>query len=149
MENLNIQKNIDKINSYHEKFLDLQNFNYNDKIAIDDNDILYIQNKTPWRYIVRKFKKQNRDRLSKYLSTNINDYINNINILIKIYEFSKEKDIKQILENIIIFISSILGVIVSLRNYYNLKNNSNNISMILESTNNKLNSVMIKIKLII
>jgi nitroreductase len=149
MENLNIQKNIDKINSYHEKFLDLQNFNYNDKIAIDDNDILYIQNKTPWRYIVRKFKKQNRDRLSKYLSTNINDYINNINFLIKIYEFSKEKDIKQILENIIIFISSILGVIVSLRNYYNLKNNSNNISMILESTNNKLNSVMIKIKLII
>ena len=61
MENLNIQKNIDKINKYHEKFLDLQKFNYNDKIAIDDNDILYIQKKTPWRYIVRKFKKQNRD----------------------------------------------------------------------------------------
>lgn len=149
MENLNIQKNIDKINSYHEKFLDLQKFNYNDKIAIDDNDILYIQKKTPWRYIVRKFKKQNRDRLSEYLSTNINDYINNINILIKKYEFGKEKDIKQILENIIIFITSILGVMVSLRNYYNLKNNSNNISMILESTNNKLNSVVIKIKLII
>lgn len=149
MENLNIQKNIDKINSYHEKFLDLQNFNYNDKIAIDDNDILYIQKKTPWRYIVRKFKKQNRDRLSEYLSTNINDYINNIEFIINIYEIGKQENIKNILENIIIFITSILGGIVSLRNYYNLKNNSNNISRILESTNNRLSTIMIKIRLII
>ena len=149
MENNNLEKYIDNINKYHNQFTILQSLSHYDKIAIDDNDILYIQKKTPWRYFIRKIKKQNRDRFSEYLSTNINDYINNIDILTNIYEFGKDNNIKKILENVIIFITSILGGIVSLRNYYNLKPNSNNISMILESTNNRLNTIMIKIKLII
>jgi hypothetical protein len=70
-------------------------------------------------------------------------------MLITIYECGKDNNIKKILENVIMFITSILGGIVSLRNYYNLKLNSNNISMILESTNNRLNTIIIKIKLII
>ncbi len=149
MENLDIQKHIDNINKYHNQFNVLQNLSYYDKIAIDDNNILYIQKKTPWRYIVRKIKDQNRIKLADYFSTNINDYIKNIEFIINIYEFNKQENIKNILENIIIFITSILGGIVSLRNYYNLKNNSNNISRILESINNRLNTIMIKIKLII
>jgi hypothetical protein len=149
MENNNLEKYIDNINKYHNKFIVLQNISYYDKIAISENDILYQQKKTPWRYIIRKIKKQNRDRLTNYLSTNINDYIKNIDIIINIYENSKDNNIKKILENIIIFISSILGGIISLRNYYNIKTNSNNISMILESTNNRLSTIVIKIKLII
>jgi hypothetical protein len=149
MENLDIQKHIDNINKYHKKFLDLQNLSYHDKIAIDYDDVLHIQKKTPWRYFVRKIKDQNRTKLADYFTTNINDYIKNIEFIINIYEFNKQENIKKILENIIIFITSILGGIVSLRNYYNLKNNSNNISRILESTNNRLNTIMIKIKLII
>lgn len=149
MENNNIGKYIENINKYHNQFIVLQNLSYYDKIAINDNNVLYLQKKTPWRYFIRKIKKQNRDRFSEYLSTNINDYIKNIDMLINIYECGKDNNIKKILENIIIFITSILGGIVSLRNYYNLKQDSNNISMILESTNNRLNTIMIKIKLII
>jgi hypothetical protein len=75
MENNNLEKYIDNINKYHNQFTILQSLSHYDKIAIDDNDILYIQKKTPWRYFIRKIKKQNRDRFSEYLSTNINDYI--------------------------------------------------------------------------
>jgi len=142
-----MEKYIDNINKFHAKFLNLQNYNHHDKIAIDENDLLYIQNKTPWRYFVRKIKKQNRDKLSDYLSTNINDYIKNIEFIISMYENNKENNLKKILENIILFITSILGGIVKLRNYYNLKNNANNISMILESTNNRLNSITTKIRI--
>lgn len=149
MENNNLEKYIDNINKYRNQFTVLQNISFYDKIAIGENDILYLQKKTPWRYIIRKIKKQNRDRLTNYLSTNINDYIKNIDNIINIYENSKDNNIKKILENIIIFISSILGGIISLRNYYNIKPNSNNISMILESTNNRLSTIVIKIKLII
>ena len=149
MENNNLEKYIDNISKYHNQFTILQSLSYYDKIAIDDNNVLYIQKKTPWRYFIRKIKKQNRDRFSEYLSTNINDYIKNIDMLITIYECGKDNNIKKILENVIMFITSILGGIVSLRNYYNLKLNSNNISMILESTNNRLNTIIIKIKLII
>jgi hypothetical protein len=149
MENLIIQKYIDNINRYHNKFIDLQYFSSYDKIAIDDNDILYIQKITPWRYFIRKIKNQNRNRLTEYLSTNINDYIKIIDNILNIYKCNEKKEIKEILENIIIFINGISRGIISLRNYYNLKYNSHNISMILESTNNKLNSIIIKIKLII
>ncbi len=146
---INITKYIDNINSYQKKFCVLQNLSSYDKIGIDDNDILYIQKKTPWRYINRKMNNQNRTRLAEYLSTNINEYIKNIELLVNL--FDSHKHIKKILENAILYITGILGGIVYLRNYYNLKNDANKISMTLESTNNRLNAVMTKmrIKLII
>ena len=122
MENNNIEKYIENINKYHNQFIVLQNISYFDKIAINDNNVLFLQKKTPWRYFIRKIKKQNRDRFSEYLSTNINEYIKNIDILINIYECGKDNNIKKILENIIIFITSILGGIVSLRNYIHIHN---------------------------
>ncbi len=148
MEN-NITKYIDNINSYQKKFCVLQNLSSYDKIGIDDDDKLYIQKKTPWRYINRKMNNQNRTRLAEYLSKNINEYIKNIELLVNL--FDSHKDIKKILENGIVYITGILGGIVYLRNYYNLKNDANKISMTLESTNNRLNAVMTKmrIKLII
>ncbi len=148
MEN-NITKYIDNINSYQKKFCVLQNLSSYDKIGIDDDDKLYIQKKTPWRYINRKMNNQNRTRLAEYLSTNINEYIKNLELLVNL--FDSHKDIKKILENGIVYITGILGGIVYLRNYYNLKNDANKISMTLESTNNRLNAVMTKmrIKLII
>jgi len=146
---INITKYTDNINSYQKKFCVLQKMSSYDKIGIDDNDMLYIQKKTPWRYIFRKINNQNRTRLSEYLLTNINEYIKNIEILVNLFDSNSE--INKILENIIIYITGILGGIVYLRNYYNLKNNANNISMALESANNRLNAVMTKmrIKLII
>ncbi len=149
MENNNIKNYIDNINKYHNQFVTLQKLSYHDKIAIDNNNILYAQKKTPWRYFIRKIRNQNRENLGNYLSTNINDYIYNISNIINIYEMNKDNNIKIILKNIILFINNILGGILTLRNYYNLKNNSNNISMILESINNRLNTTIIKVQLIL
>lgn len=58
-------------------------------------------------------------------------------------------NIRNLLYNIIEFISKILSGIVSLRNYYNLKDNSYQIGMILESINNRFSTTLSKIKLII
>jgi hypothetical protein len=146
---INITKYIDNINNYQKKFNVLQKISFYDKIYIDDDGMLFIQKKTPWRYINRKMNNQNRTRLADYLSININEYIKNIELLVNL--FDAHNDIKKILENVIIYITGILGGIVNLRNYYNLKNDANKISMTLESTNNRLNAVMTKmrIKLII
>ena len=140
---------IDIINDYQKKLLVLQDITYHDKIAINDNNELYIQYKTPWRYIVRKIKNQNRSVLSAYLSNIINEYIKVVNIIIDIYNYNKHEVVKKLLLNIIDFISKIRGGIIFLRNYYNLKNDSYQISLTLESINNKLNSTLVKIKLIV
>ncbi len=140
---------IDIINDYQKKLLVLQHITYHNKIAINDNNELYIQYKTPWRYIVRKIKNQNRSVLSAYLSNIINEYIKVVNIIIDIYNLNKHEIIKKLLFNIIDFISRISCGIIFLRNYYNLKNDSYQISLTLESINNKLNSTLVKIKLIV
>lgn len=140
---------IEKINDYHNKLQAIQHTSYHDKLAINSNNELYIQYKTPWRYIVRKIKKQNRHRLAEFLSTIINEYIKIIDIIINIYNGNNEDDIRKLLYNIINFISKILSGIISLRNYYNLKDNSYQISMTLDSINNRLHTTLSKIKLII
>lgn len=49
-------KYIEKINDYHNKLRAIQHISYHDELAINDNNELYIQYKTQWRYIVRKIK---------------------------------------------------------------------------------------------
>jgi hypothetical protein len=88
---------IDIINDYQKKLLVLQYITYHDKIAINDNNELYIQYTTPWRYIVRKIKNQNRSVLSAYLSNIINEYIKVVNIIIDIYNLNKHGIIKKLL----------------------------------------------------
>lgn len=140
---------IEKINDHHAKLQAMQHISYHDKLAINSNNELYIQYKTPWRYMVRRIKNQNRHRLSEYLSTIINEYIKMIEILINIYNADNNDDIRKLLYNIIEFISKIFSGIISLRNYYNLKDNSHQIGMTLESINNRLHTTLSKIKLII
>ena len=56
---------------FYTQFEVLSNLSEYDKLAIDNN-ILYKQTISPWRYIVRKYKNQNRSVLSKYLNMNKN-----------------------------------------------------------------------------
>jgi hypothetical protein len=112
----------------------------------DENE-LYIQSRSPWRYIVRKIKNQNRHILSFYLSNIINEYIKILDILLVRYAANKEEVITKTLYEVVDFIPKILWVIISLRNYYNLKNDSHHISLTLESINNRLNIILSKIKL--
>ena len=138
---------IDIINDYQKKLLVLQDITYHNKIAINDNNELYIQYTTPWRYIVRKIKNQNRHTLSLYLSSIINEYIKILDILLDRYNANKEDVITKLLYEVVDFIPKILWNIICLRNYYNLKNNSHHISLTLESINNRLNLMLSKIKL--
>jgi len=145
--NDNIASYIDMINNYHKKLLAMQQYKENDKLAINDNNELYIQSRSPWRYIVRRIKNQNRHILSFYLSNIINEYIKILDILLDKYTLKNEEVIKKLFYNVIDFISKILWGIICLRNYYNLKNDSHHISLTLESINNRLNSMQSKIKL--
>jgi hypothetical protein len=145
--NDNINSYIDMINNYHKKLLALQQYKHHDKLAINDDSELYIQSRSPWRYIVRRIKNQNRHTLSLYLSSIINEYIKILDILLDRYNANKEDVITKLLYEVVDFIPKILWNIICLRNYYNLKNNSHHISLTLESINNRLNLMLSKIKL--
>ena len=147
--NDNLNSIIDMINNYQKKLLALQQYTHNVKLAINDNGELYIQSRSPWRYIVRKIKKQDRYILSLYLSNIINEYIKNLDIILFRYNANKEEVINKLLYNVVDFIPKILWGIICLRNYYNLKNDSYHISLTLESVNNRLNSTLSKIKLVL
>jgi hypothetical protein len=138
---------IDMIYKYQKKLSALQHYIPNKKLAINDDNELYIQSKTPWRYIVRKIKNQNRHILSLYLSNIINEYVKILDILLNRYTSSKEEIINKLLNDVVDFISKILWGIICLRNYYNLKSDSQDISLTLESINNRLNIILSKIKL--
>ncbi len=143
----NLNSYIYMINNYQKKLQALQQYKDHDKLAIDDNNELYIQSISPWRYIVRRIKNQNRYTLSLYLSSIINEYIKILDILLDRYNVNKEDVITKLLYEVVDFIPKILWNIICLRNYYNLKNNSHHISLTLESINNRLNLMLSKIKL--
>ncbi len=145
--NSNIDSYIDMINNYHKKLLAMQQYKEHDKLAINDDNELYIQSRSPWRYIVRRIKNQNRHTLSLYLSNIINEYIKILDILLDRYYTKKEELINKLFSDVVDFISKILWGIVCLRNYYNLKSDSHHISLTLESINNRLNNMLSKIKL--
>ena len=136
------------INNYQKKLQALQQYPHHDKLAINDDSELYIQSISPWRYIVRRIKNQNRHTLSLYLSNIINEYIKILDILLDRYNVNKEDVITKLLYEVVDFIPKILWGIISLRNYYNLKNDSHHINLTLESINNRLNLMLSKIKLV-
>ena len=145
--NSNIDSYIDMINNYHKKLLAMQQYKDHDKLAINDDNELYIQSRSPWRYIVRRIKNQNRHILSFYLSNIINEYIKILDILLNKYTVKKEEVLTKLLYDVVDFIPKILWSIICLRNYYNLKSDSHHISLTLESINNRLNTMLSKIKL--
>ena len=145
--NDNLNSYIFMINNYQKKLQALQQYTHHDKLAINDDSELYIQSISPWRYIVRRIKNQNRHTLSLYLSSIINEYIKILDILLDRYNVNKEDVITKLLYEVVDFIPKILWSIICLRNYYNLKINSQHISLTLESINNRLNLMLSKIKL--
>ncbi len=144
----NLNSYIYMINNYQKKLQALQQYKDHDKLAINDDSELYIQSRSPWRYIVRRIKNQNRYTLSLYLSSIINEYIKILDILLDRYNTNREDVITKLLYEVVDFIPKILWNIICLRNYYNLKNNSHHISLTLESINNRLNLMLSKIKLV-
>jgi hypothetical protein len=130
---MNNQDELEEVsNKMFNQFIVLSNLGHYDKLAIDNNN-LYIQKISPWRYFVRKYKKQNRIVLSNFLNTEITKYIEFITKLISMFEKEQEnKFIYNLLnkhKDLIHFMSTSLK---SLRDKYNLKDNAKEISMSLE-----------------
>jgi hypothetical protein len=130
---MNNQDEIEEVsNKMYNQFIVLSNLGHYDKLAIDNNN-LYIQKISPWRYFVRKYKNQNRIVLSNFLNTEITKYIEFITKLISMFEKDQEnKFIYNLLNKHKDLIHSMLISLKSLRDKYNLKNNAKEISMSLE-----------------
>jgi len=111
----------------------LGNLSEYDKLAIDNN-ILYKQTISPWRYMVRKFKKQNRAVLSKYLNIEINNYTMFIRKLCDFYKMDKKNAIlHEIIVKHLELTNDMSIVFKFLRDKYNMKSNSAEISLALEN----------------
>ena len=120
-------------NKFYTQFEVLSNLSNYDKLAIDNN-ILYIQKISPWRYIVRKFKTQNRSILSKYLNIEINKYNLFIRKLCDVYKMDKKNAIlHQIIVKHLDLTNDMSIIFKFLRDKYNLKSNSAEISSALEN----------------
>lgn len=109
-----------------------------DKLGIHNNN-LYIQKISPWRYIVRKYKNQNRLTLSNYFNIEIAKYNTFVKNLCSIYTNQQDNEA---LYKIIIqhheLICQMHGAIKNLRDKYNLKSNSTEISLSMENSYNTI-----------
>jgi len=126
------------------KFMALSNLGMYDKLAIDNNSNLYIQKIYPWRYFVRKLKSQNRVTLAIYLNTEIIKYYDFLQELCnkaKIYNSNKE--LQDMCVKQFEFIQGATQSIKSLRDKYNMKSDSQAISMALETWCLKLNKIKV------
>ena len=132
---MNNQDEIEEVsNKMYNQFIVLSNLGHYDKLAIDNNN-LYIQKISPWRYFVRKYKNQNRIVLSNFLNTEITKYIEFITKLINLFEKEQEQENKfiyNLLNKHKDLIHFMLTSLKSLRDKYNLKDNAVEISMALE-----------------
>ena len=128
IDNLKHQSDI-----FYNQFSALLNLNKYDKLGIFENK-LYIQKLSPWRYIVRKYKNQNRLTLAIYFNNEIQKYTEFFNLLYNTYnEYYCNIELHNIVVKNYEFISNVLFSIKNLRDKYNLKSNSQEISRILES----------------
>jgi hypothetical protein len=131
------------------KFIALSKLGMFDKLAVNKSNNLFIQKISPWRYVVRKIKNQNRSALSNYLNIEMSKYNDYIRKIYNIYYNQKEN---QVLHSILlehyILLTAIDVSIKNLRDKYNLNENSKDISMSLENSYNiiaKLKSLILEL----
>lgn len=121
-----------------QKFGELIHLNQNDKLCVIDN-VLVIQKFRPWRYFVRKYKKQNRKTLAIYLNIEINLYSKFLYNIIDFFNFYKnDKELYDISVKHYDLIQLALPKVIGLRNKYSLKEDSSEIRTSLEIWSLKL-----------
>lgn len=103
-----------------------------DKLCIHDNK-LCIQKLVPWRYFVRKYKKQNSSSLALYLQTEIVKYEKFMNDVCNAFDSHFESvELNAIAVKHYDFIKHSLPIMTFLRDKYNVRPNSKDISTALE-----------------
>jgi hypothetical protein len=76
---------------FNDNFNAINEYTINDKLAIDENNNITVQHPYFFRWIHRKFKKQNNVTLILYLESHINKYINYLENNYVIYENYNDK----------------------------------------------------------
>jgi len=85
---------------YINKFIGIADYKHTDKIAISDIGNLYIQPRTIYRYLQRKYKGQNHIRLNDYIKREfLENYIIYLNKILSIDNENKQLEDYLILLN--------------------------------------------------
>jgi hypothetical protein len=85
---------------YRNKFIGIAHYNDTDKIAINENANLYIQHRSIYRYIVRKWNDHNINKLIRYINTEfLGNYILHLTEIISLYNENKHIEDYYILVN--------------------------------------------------
>lgn len=112
-----------------------------DKLCIEDNN-LCIQKLSPWRYFVRKYKKQSRSTLAVYLQTEIVEYEYFLHKVCRACnDHPGNMELYKVAAKHYDFIQNGLTVLKFLRDKYNVRSNSKDISVALEMWCLKLTKV--------
>ena len=103
-----------------------------DKLCICENKLL-VQKLSPWRYFVRKYRKQNSSTLAVYLKTKIVEYENFIHEVCRACnDHPRSLELCKVASTQYDFVQNALIVMKFLRDKYNIRSNSKDISVALE-----------------
>lgn len=117
---------------FYAQFSAINSLTKYDKLCIEDNK-LSIQKLSPWRYFVRKYKKQNRTTLALYLQTEIIEYEYFIyKVCRACNDYPGSLDLHKVAAKHYDFIQFAVTVLKYLRDKYNVRQNSKDISIALE-----------------
>jgi hypothetical protein len=117
---------------FHAQFVAINSLTKYDKLCIEDNKIS-IQKLSPWRYFVRKYKNQSRSSLAVYLQKEIIEYEYFMHKVCRACNDHPENlELHKVAEKHYDLIQHAVTVLKFLRDKYNVRQNSKDISIALE-----------------
>ena len=118
--------------AFYDQFAAILTLTKYDKLCINDNK-LCIQKLSPWRYFVRKYKKQNSSTLALYLQTEIIEYEYFIHKVCRVCNnYPESQELCKVAEKHYSFIQHSSSIMTFLRDKHNVRPNSKDISVALE-----------------
>lgn len=128
-------------NNFYDKFIGISLLTKSSKLAIDNNQNVCVQNWRPWRFIIRKIKRQSTLLTLIYIDQRIDEYIVFIHNIFHLRYKLLDTINTQLYSNYSL-ITSILPKLKCLRNFYNLKGTKyKHYSQYLESICNRLSII--------
>lgn len=126
---------------FYAQFNAINNLTKYDKLCIYENK-LCIQKLSPWRYFVRKYRNQNSSTLAVYLKNKIVEYENFIyEVCRECNDHPKSLELHKVAATQYDFIQNALIIMKYMRDKYNVRTNSKDISVALEMWYLKLTKI--------
>ena len=120
----NINDLINTFTIYFNKFANIMYLKNSGKLSINNQNNIYIQNWTPWRFIIRKIYRQSTLLSLIFIDQNISEYVIYIILIIELKDKLMDNFITLVYSNYNLIVS-ILPAIISLHNYYSFKGKYN------------------------